>query len=230
MSRELILDLVADLIAQGAGRVSPDSRERALGLALLRYDMDRPRVMVEDVTATGGRVLPWPLGWDAARSVLRSIESPVDRFPPVELAADQWSVYRGTTGRELRLAVALPAGQDARLAFTVPHVLTDDECTVPIEHAEALACYAAGTLCEQIATQHADNADATISADRVDQSSPAREWGRRANSLRNRYFAVLGISASGGTPAAKPVPASAVADMDLSPSFGHTFLYRRGRR
>ncbi|MFN3987585.1 MAG: hypothetical protein ACK4KV_19010 [Rhodocyclaceae bacterium] len=230
MNRAFVLDLVADLIAQGADRVGVESRERALGLALVRYDFDRPRVVVEDVTAPGGLALPWPASWDAARSVLRAIESPVERMPPAELETDQWGVYRAPTGPVLRVAPALPAGQVARLSFTVPHVLTDDVCTVPLEHAEALACYTAGTLCEQIATSHADNMDATIGADRVDQSSPAREWGRRANSLRNRYFAVLGISASGGTPAAKPVSASAVADMDLTPSFGKPFLYPRGRR
>lgn len=230
MSRALILALVGDLLAQGAQRVTPEAQGRALGLALMRYDIDRPRVVIEDVAATGTRVLPWPVGWNAESSRLLSIETPVGQVPPAELETGQWSIYRTPSGAEIHLAQALPAGQAARLALTVPHVLTDTECTIAVEHIEAVACYAAGTLCEQIAASHADNMDATIAADRVDQTSPAREWGRRANSLRNRYFAALGIAASGGTQNAKPVPASAVADLDLAPSFGKPFIYPRSRR
>lgn len=230
MSRSLLLSLINDMIAQGAERVLAEQRDRAVDLAMVRYSADRPRLLVQDVLADGSRVLPWPTGWEAGRSVLRGIETPPDNMPPTELDADAWGIYTTPSGPQIRLSAALPEGQPARLTFSAPHVLSEAVCTVPTEHLEAVASYAAGTLCEQIATQLADNADATIQADRIDQTSPAREWARRANSLRNRYFAVLGIAAAGGTPNAKPAPASAVVDMDLAPTFGRPFLYPRGRR
>lgn len=230
MSRAAILALVADLLAQGVSRVSPAQIDRAVGLALVRYDQDRPRTVVEDV-AGGGTTLPLPTAWVPGVSALRGIETPPDHLPPADLDADAWMLYQAPDSEQIRLAAALPAGQLARLAYTVPHVLTDGECTVPVGHHEAFACYAAAVLCEQIATSYADNAEATIAADRVDQTSPAREWSIRARSYRTRYFASLGIASSGGQEAARPQPAGTVAQMDLAPSWSRSARGRwMGRR
>lgn len=218
MSFAAILDTVRDLLAQGVHRVQPDQIDRALGLTLARYDLDRPRTIVEDVPGAGA-VLPLPAGWVPGLSAVRGIETPVGNLPPADLDPDAWMLYEAPEGVQLRLASALPAGQVARVSYTAPHQLDADICTVSRAHVEPFACYTAAILCEQIATSYADNADATIAADRVDHTSPAREWSMRARSYRTRYFASLGISSEGGQEAARPQPAGTVAHMDFEPSW-----------
>lgn len=217
------------MIAQGRDRLSLEQIDRAVELARVRYSTDRPRRVVEDVVADGSGVLPWPAGWMPGCPVL-DLETPPDQVPPQFVERASWSIYTAPSGEQLRLHRAITAGQAVRVYYVDEHVLSASECTVPAAHFEAVAAYAAGSLAEVLATMNADNTDATIAADRIDQNTPAREWSRRANALRNRYFAVLGIQASGGTAAPKADPASAVAVMELTPSFGRPHMYPRGRR
>lgn len=220
-------DLVDDLLRDGARWVTPEQRERAIGLALSRYSTDRPRFLFEDVTSAGGKVLPLPEGWSPGESGLCSVETPVGQIPPAMLAPDSIALYTGPQGEEIRIARALAADEVARVGYSAPHVLTDSEDTVPPRHREALACYAAGLLCEQIATEHAGAQDATIAADRVDQAHPAREWAARARSYRNRYYATLGIQIGrDGLPEPRMEPAGAVVNLDLPTTHGRR-RYRR---
>lgn len=221
----MILALVTDMVAQGAARLAAGQMDRALTGAVLRYSADRPRRRRAEAVSLGGYVLPLPAGWEADVSEMQWIETSAGR-----LDAEQWRLHEGVAGAEIRLVAPLPAGQAVLLCFTAAHSLTDAECTIPALHHDAVACYAAASLCEQIATACADNADPTIAVDRIDQTSPAREWALRAKSYRGRYFAALGIASSGGQESARVPPAGAVADLDLMPSFGKTFLFSRGRR
>lgn len=220
--------LVDDLVRDSAQWVTPEQRERAIGLALSRYSTDRPRELVEDVTSTGGQALPLPAGWVAGESVLQGIETPVGRIPPVTLPSAQWSIYRGPLSEEIRLAQSLLAGDVARLSYSAPHRLSSTEDTIPQAHREAVACYAASLLAEQVATVHAGASDATIGADRVDQAHPAREWAARAKSYRNRYFATLGIEINAqGVEQPRMEAAGVVVDLDLPTTHGRGRLYRR---
>lgn len=220
--------LVDDLVRDSAQWVTPEQRERAIGLALSRYSADRPRSLVEDVTSTGGQALPLPAGWVSGESVLQGIETPVGQIPPAALQSSLWSIYRGPLGEELRIARSLLAGEVARLTFSAPHLLSATEDTIPAAHREAVACYTASLLAEQVATVHANAADPTIGADRVDQAHPAREWAARAKSYRNRYFATLGIEINAqGVEQPRMEAAGVVVDLELPTTHGHGRLYRR---
>lgn len=220
--------LVDDLVRDSAQWVTPEQRERAIGLALSRYSTDRPRQLVADVTSSGGQALPLPTGWVSGASALEGVETPVGQIPPALLASSQWSIYRGPLAEEIRLARSLVAGAVARLTFTTPHQLSATEDTILPAHREAVACYTASLLAEQVATVHANAADPTIGADRVDQAHPAREWAARAKSYRNRYFATLGIAINAqGVEQPRMEAAGVVVDLELPTTHGRGRLYRR---
>lgn len=220
-------DLIDDLVRGAAQWVTPTQRERAIALALARYNADRPRERVEDVTCADGASLPLPDGFVQGESTLRAVQCPIVT-PPLALDPAAWFEYATPTGLALGLVRAVQPGTEARITYSAPHVLSDTDTTVPAAHREALACYAASVLAEQIATEHAGAADATIAADRVDQAHPAREWAARARALRNRYFATLGIEISAqGVEQPRVDAVGVVVDMNLPTSHGRARLYPR---
>lgn len=220
-------DLIDDLVRDAVLWVTPTQRDRAIELALVRYSADRPRQVVEDVTTEDGVTLPLPEGWVQGESLLQTVECPVVS-PPVPLEADAWAVWRTPTGEVIGLLQAATPGATARLHYTAPHVVDAASSTVPNAHREAVACYAASLLAEQIATAHASAQDSTIAADRVDQAHPAREWSARAKAYRNRYFATLGIDISAqGVEQPRIDAAGVVVDLNLPTSHGRGRLYRR---
>lgn len=222
-------DLIDDLVRDAAQWVTPEQRERAIGLALARYSADRPREVVEDVAAPGGGLLPLPIDWAQGESALRAVEWPVGEQPPAMLPAAEVALQKTPLGEMIFLSFARPtAGDLVRLTYSARHAVSDIEDTVPAAHREALACYAASLLAEQIATVHASAQDATIAADRVDQAHPAREWAARARSYRNRYFATLGIAINAqGVEQPRIDAAGVVVDLNLPTSHGRPRLYPR---
>lgn len=218
-------DLVDDLVRDAAQWVTSEQRERAIGLALARYSADRPREIVEDITLPGGAAVPLPLGWAQTHSAVRGIEAPVGS----ELLGDAWRLNRTPLGEEIRLVgYWFDAGLIARVRYSAPHLLNSTEDTIPQPHREAVACYAASLLAEQVATVHANASDATIAADSVDKAHPAREWAKRAQAYRARYFATLGIQINAqGVEQPRIEAAGVVVDLDLPSLHGRGRLYRR---
>lgn len=219
--------LIDDLVRDAAQWVSTGQRTRAIELALARYSADRPREVIEDVVTADGVSVPLPLGWVPGASDLRVVECPVVS-PPVPLEPDAWAVWRTPTGEVIGLLQAAAPGATARLHYGAPHTVDGTSTTIPAAHREAVACYAASVLAEQIATVHASAQDATISADRVDQAHPAREWAARAKAYRNRYFAHLGIDVNAqGVEQPRVDAAGVVVDLALPTSHGRARLYPR---
>lgn len=220
-------DLIDDLVRDAAQRVTPAQRERAIGLALARYSADRPREIVEDVVVADGVTVPLPVGWSAGESVLRVVEAPIVT-PPVPIGDDDWTMWRTPTGEVIGLLQPVTPGSAVRLHYTAPHVVDDASSSIPTAHREAVACYAASLLAEQIATAHASAQDSTIAADRVDQAHPAREWSARAKAYRARYFATLGIETNAqGVEQPRMQAAGVVVDLALPTSHGRARLYPR---
>lgn len=195
--------------------VSPADRDAAIQVAVLRYSQDRPLLRVADVVSAGGYVLPLPAGWVPGESALLSVETPVGSRPPALLVSGAFAVQVTPSGEEIVLAAALDAGAAARLAFEGPHTLSAATDTVPAKDRDALACWAAAVLCDQVAAHHAENREPTIQADRVDYTSPAREWAKRAEAYRALYFKLLGIDTGPQGGAVKPKPAGAVVNLDV---------------
>lgn len=212
--------LVTSLVRDDTGKVTTTDRDRAIGLAVTRYDRDRPRPKVEDVTyAAGGQLVALPAGWQTDVSTLLSLEYPVGSIPPVVLG---WQFYREPAAVKLMLAAALPAGAVVRASYTIAHVLDGSSDTIPLADREAVASWAAALLLDQLASLYAGDSDSTIGADAVEHRTKAQEYASRARTLRARYFDALGIDPK------KTVAAGVAVNLNLPDSRGRDRLLKTG--
>jgi hypothetical protein len=211
--------LVDDLVRDDVSRVTPDQRDRAIGLAVVQYSKDRPRREVDDVTAPGGYRLDLPAG--AIR--VEAVEYPVDQAIPAWLAPSSWAHYQAPGGASLRFMRHIPAGAVVRLTSLHPHVLAADEDTIPLTDREAVASYTAALLFDQIAATTSGDSNPTIPADAVNHASKPESFAKRAERLRQRYYDLLGIDVK------RTQPASAMAVQPLHASDGGRRLRRRWR-
>lgn len=213
--------LADDLVRDDASRVSPEQRDRAIGLAVAQYSKDRPLRTVEDVTAAGGPRMPMPAG--ATR--VEAVEHPIDQVPPAILPAATWGHYHSPTGIDLIFSRSLAAAATVRLTLLRPHTLTDLASTIPEADYEALASYAAAVLFDQMAATTSGDSNPTIPADAVNHASKPESFAKRAERLRQRYYDLLGIDVK------RTRPASAIAVQPLASSDGgHRLTHFRRRR
>lgn len=221
--------LVADLIRDDAEKISTAQRDTAIAVAVARYGKDRPRQKVEDITAPGGNLLPFPSAWVTGISDLDMMETPLGEVPPSFVPGDAWSYYDTPSGTEIMLASALATGATVRMTFSIPHQVDDAGDTIPLHDREAVCCLAAASLCDQLASLFSGDTDSTIQADSVNHQSKASEFAARARALRKRYFDELGIDtkanvAGGAVVTLKPV--NSLGEQRLT----HGSAYKSSRR
>lgn len=215
--------LVDELVRDDAGKIAAPERDRAIALAAGRYSKDRPRVVMEDVTADGTNILPLPAAWVPNQSYLASLEYPVGEFPVSLVDPELLGVVRTLTGQEIRLAGAIASGATVRATIHIPHTLDAGADTLPEADREAVASYAAAVLLDQLASLYAANQDSTIQADSVDHRSQSAEYAARARALRARYFDALGIDPK------RQVAASTTVNLSLPDSRGRDRLTHPAR-
>lgn len=191
MPLALITQLVDDKLRSAAlgDLAPPDVRDRAVAQALLQYGLDVPLVQQADALAMGANVA-LPVGWITGRSVLDALEYPVGLAPMATLPAVPTKVLSGEW-RLVLLSDTLPDNSPVRVHFTVPHAV--DGSTVPAEHINAVACWAAAEMCRQAATKAGHDRDATINAAAVNGSSQSGDLGRRAKDWAAQYRTALGL-------------------------------------
>lgn len=186
--------LAQRLAADPGDILGVDDLDVAVAAAVVRYSADRPRLDVEDLTATDGG-LGLPAGWAVGFSEVRSLEFPIGRRPPVFLPLTGWYMQLQPAGG-WAIELVEPVAENAvfRCTYTLPQVLDGETDTLPAYDREAVCCWAAALLCEQLAAAYSANTQPTIRADSVDQQSQARNYALRADKLRQRYFDALGVN------------------------------------
>lgn len=214
-------NLLDNLAKDDAGRLDVDDRDSAIALAVMRYSKDRPRAVVEDVTASGGHYLNLPVGWDAESSTVQAVEYPIGDVPPNYMNGS-W-LYHSPNGMLIGVPVVLYAGEQVRLTYSAPHVLDGTTDTLPARDREAVVSYAAAILFDQLAALYSGDSDSTIQADAVNHGDKSSRFASRANKLRQRYFDELGIDPK------RLVAASVTVDLDMPNSQGRDRLTHSGR-
>ncbi|MGQ9370532.1 hypothetical protein [Azospirillum sp. A39] len=215
--------LVDNLVRTPAGLVGPEARDEAIGLAVLQYDKDRPRTVVEDLVTADGGLLELPDAWKPGFSQVGLVEHPVGRTPPEQLTDGAWRLYAAPTGLTIMFVPKLAAGATVRLTYTVPHQVDEAVDTIPEHHREAVACWAAAHLMDALAAARAGDRDPNLAAETTGMGDVSRSYAARAKALRDRYRA--GIGAQGE----RLAPASASVAVSLPSSLGGPrFFPRRG--
>lgn len=182
--------LVKRMVPEDGETLTESDRDAAIDLAVLRYGTDAPRTLVRDTAwLLAGFLGPLPPDW-VDGSALRSAEYPIGRNPAslVEMAlyADQGGTLLVVQDMEL------PAGAQVRVTFGAPHRLDETEDTIPLQHREAVASYAAHSLCRQLSVRYSGEREASINADGSNTESRARNYAARAKEFRSAYFVGIG--------------------------------------
>lgn len=208
--------LVARMIRDDSQIITPSDIDSALALALSRYSSDRPSHVVEDIAPNGTAVFNLPAQWVPAFSSLTAIEYPLDQNPPSMRRLDDARLYQKPVGVEL--VFAFVPESTVRLAYIIPQTLSATVDTIPLQHREGIASWAAAMLCEQLSSWFANAGDSTLTADRVDRLSQSKDYAARAKTLRTRYLDEI------GTQEKKVVAAGVVVNLDLNNSLGQDRL------
>ncbi len=213
--------LVDNFVRDDDGKISTTQRDDAIADAVTKYSDDKPRVVVEDVTADGTEYLDLPAAWEQDFSEVLSLEYPIGSSPLSYI--DEFSLYQLPAEFKIKLPSSVTSGNDVRASFTIMHTLTGVTDTIPSKHKEAVASYAASLLCTQLANLYSGDEDSTLQADNVNHGSKASRFSKRAKELRESYHDLLGIDKK------RTKAASAVHNLDRKDSQGNTRLYHKGK-
>lgn len=178
--------LVANLVRDDEGLLVQADIDTAVNIAFSRYSRDEPNILKEDVLASAELRLDQPLAWNSEFSEIRSIEYPLDQSPPCMIPDSDFYVYEGVNNvEEIRLVnTNAIAGATFRLEFTAKHSAPE---TIPGDHIELVAAFAAAHLCDHLAARYSHDSDSTFQSDSVDHADKGRRFALRASSLRGRY-------------------------------------------
>ncbi|CAN5439008.1 hypothetical protein BH10PSE18_BH10PSE18_19020 [soil metagenome] len=184
--QQLVSQMVSD---QDADVFTAEHRDSAIALAVLRYGTDMPRELVRDVAwLLSGFLGPLPADWMDG-SVVRAAEYPIGQHPAslvhLALYADQEEVL-------LVCDQELPAAASVRVTFAALHILDETTDTIPLQHREAVASYAAHSLCRQLATRYSGERETPTGADHSNTESRARNYAARAKEYRAAYYGGIG--------------------------------------
>lgn len=210
--------LVTDLVRDDADRISAGQIDDAIAVAVERYSQDRPRRKVEDLAGVSGQMLALPAAWEEGFSDLESLEYPVGNVPPTPIDADRWSLYDEPAARKIMLLEGLPAGSTVRAAFSIRHTLDAAADTIPLQHREPVAKYAASLLCDQLASFYANEGDSTIAADATRNQPKSEAYRNRARDYRKQYQDAIGVDDK------TAAPAGVVVNLHSYDSRGQDFL------
>jgi hypothetical protein len=207
--------LVADLVRDDAAKLTLAEKDRAIAAAVYRYSEDRPQEKAQDLTPSDANTLPLPGAWELDFSSLRSLEYPIGDVPATFIKPERTSFYRTPAALVIKLldAVAV-AANNVRSTYTIKQVVDGANDTIPIQHRQAVAAWAAAICCDQLASFYSSGTDATIQADSVQQQSKAQEYTKRAKDLRKFYLDELGIDDK------RSAPAGSIVKLEQPDSWG----------
>lgn len=184
--------LVSSMVRDQSGTLQPEDFARVLDLAVVRYNLDAPMNATVDVTwAATGVSCPAPEGWHAGRRVTGA-EYPIGRTPASTIYVDVVYVSGDWVIDSVNV---LPAGAVVRLGYTEPFRLVGGDepaDTLPLQHREAVASYAASLLCRQLAAYFSGQRETAVNADASNTENRARNYAARAKEYRAAYYAGIG--------------------------------------
>lgn len=180
------------------------------------------RVLAIEVSAAavGANYVPiWIVQPDQSAGYVPQSLDPADVLDPD---------YFDGTAHYLWLRAYTPAvAEKLRIAYTVPHTLTNSVDTIPTIHFDAVCDLAAAYCCTRLESKFAKSSDATIAADAVNYRDSQLRFRQAREDFLAQYRMKVGLPADGG-----PAPANVFKDWDSWPSWtpGDRLTHSRFRR
>lgn len=191
---------IASLIRDDAGRDlgSLDIVTVGLAPALAEHGEASPRLVVEDVDASGTSYIDTPDGWVSESEIL-SVEYPIGRNPPVYVCRSRWTLVRSTADPTVTqiLFVGTVPSSAVRVTYVGGWPVPTDDATDDLLSArsfEAVSALAASYCCVALAALAARGRDGGMSTDLSEGRARAENLQAAAGVLREVY---KGQSASG---------------------------------
>lgn len=226
--RRLIKDTGSNLLTDG-------EITEAVNGALRRYNKDRPRVLIEDVTGDGGNyylvssvLTDWVRGFSAILQIDYDVGDRITNDEtPVFLEDEDWMIYHSATDTEYLYFpnYAPDSGTKLRVWYTTPHDHSDTADTVYAEDVDPFRWLVASICCDILATKRAQTSDSTIGADAVAYTSKQRQFAEESDRWFAKYAAHIGFDPT----RQGPPPAAAFADWDRPVGGKQEYIYH-GRR
>ena len=128
-----------------------------------------------------------------------------------------------STVQKFRCLSFIPAnGKGVQFEYTSPHVISDEECTIFENDADAIIALAAAICFWALAAKFAQSTDSTFEADVVDYQRISDTYIELAKGKMTEYRSLMGIGdAKETTPANAGV---SVKDLDMGFAFGDEYL------
>jgi hypothetical protein len=204
--------VINEMIQDQARKLTDSSRFEAVAQAVAEHSRIQPIIRSRSLSGTGTYTLGTPTGWDNEFSSIDTIEYPVGQRPPSYLASDAWllvSSPTATTRYQIQLQHVSPGtAERVNIAWTVPHVVSHSESTIPEGHYRAVATLGASYACLMLAGFYSQQGEPMISIDSQNPGSKARDYMALAKLLRGSYNRFFGISESAS--GVNSVPAAGV--------------------
>lgn len=183
MTQDELRQLVDEMLRDQQGVIESGARDRAIDMALARYDEEMPRRKSAHLTwQAEGVSQQLTDDWNRYCDLLhaehggRAVAAVVQRSAP--------------PGREFVLVLpeAVRAGVQVFIIWACPH----EAGSVHPAHRAAVAAYAAHLLAQQLAGYYSSERETAMGGDASRTESRARNWAARARELRALYFAGVG--------------------------------------
>ena len=216
---------IDQVIQDDANVLSAGERDAATQEAVYRYSLDKPDITYYDFSGTGS-AQGWalPSTWVTDFSQIEGIEYPSGERPPDYLELDDYYVYPPSGSQRLELKWETPSSSETvRMAFTIPHVVSDTSNTIPDSDYDAVCNLAAAMCCRWLANRYTQTTDSTLSADVVSYRTKGDMYASRAKDLLTMYKEHMGITEAGA------VAASSQREWDTTYQWGSDFIWHPKR-
>lgn len=208
------------ILKEQAGDLVQGDKDAAIQNAVDAHSRFRPQKKIFDSLGNNEFDMDLPTDWEKDFSVIDKVEFPAGERQPIYLEDEDWQIYEDTAGQVLRLLNDTPTAlQTARITYSVRHVVSETEGTIPDAHFEGVCHLAAAFALQSLANKYQALGDSTIGADSIDHKSKASEARANATAERKLYTDHMGLK-----PADQVQAGFATKDWDVDYPWGEDRL------
>ncbi len=170
-----------------------------IGNAVREYNVHRPQQTTATFTGDTTNVYDLPTAWDTTFSTMIAVRYQFENQTFLVLDDMQYTL----TADSLVFVENLATTDTIEVAFTIQHVVSNTEHTVPDHDADALVDYACYRACLHLSGEHVPDIDNTFNGATLTQrprKSKSEEYRDLAQTYLNSWRQRLGISKDGTKP------------------------------